>query len=98
MDNVDPGLRELFAWSVREGSTNILRHSRARCCTITISPDRLEMRNDSKGRRTDLAEVGAGTGLRGLGERAKAVGASVRTQKTDDGFVLVVSRTEKVPE
>lgn len=98
VDNVDPGLRELFAWSVREGSTNILRHSRARCCTITISPDRLEMRNDSKGRRTDLAEVGAGTGLRGLGERAKAVGASVRTQKTDDGFVLVVSRTEKVPE
>lgn len=90
VDEVDSELRELFAWSVREGSTNILRHSRARHCTITLEPDRLTIGNDASGRRTDLAEVGAGSGLRGLGERAKAVGASVRTEKTDDGFLLVV--------
>lgn len=94
VDNVAPDLRELFAWSVREGSTNVLRHARARRCSITLAPERLEMRNDSTGRATDLTEVGARTGLRGLSERAKAAGASVRTQKSDDGFVLVIARGE----
>ncbi|MDN5808062.1 MAG: histidine kinase [Brevibacterium sp.] len=94
VDNVEAQLRELFAWSVREGSTNVLRHSPARRCTITIDPDRLTIRNDSSGKRTDLAEVGAGSGLRGLSERAKAVGAVVTTEKTDDGFVLSVERQE----
>ncbi|MGO2038012.1 MAG: sensor histidine kinase [Brevibacterium sp.] len=95
VEAVDPELRELFAWSVREGSTNILRHARARHCTITVSTERLEMRNDSSGRRSGLAEVGAGSGLRGLSERARSVGASVRTRKTDDGFVLIVARGER---
>ena len=94
VDNADVKLRELFAWSVREGSTNVLRHSHARHCTITIEPDRLTIRNDSSGERTDLAEVGAGSGLRGLSERAKSVGAVVTTEKTDDGFVLTVERQE----
>lgn len=96
VDNVDADLRELFAWSVREGSTNVLRHSRAGRCTITLATDRLEMANDSTGRHTDLAEVGAGTGLRGLSERARTVGATVRTEKTDRGFLLVVARAADV--
>lgn len=94
VDSVDAQLRELFAWSVREGSTNVLRHSQARRCTITLEPERLTIRNDSSGERSDLAEVGAGSGLRGLSERAKAVGAVVTTEKTDDGFVLSVERQE----
>lgn len=94
VDNVDVKLRELFAWSVREGSTNVLRHSHARRCTMTLEPHRLTIRNDSSGRRTDLAEVGAGSGLRGLSERAKAVGALVTTEETDNGFVLIVKRQE----
>nr|WP_275902243.1 histidine kinase [Brevibacterium zhoupengii] len=92
VDNVDAGLRELFAWTVREGSTNIFRHARARHVSISLEPNRIEIRNDSVGHPTDLAEVGAGSGLRGLSERAKAVGARVRTEKTDEGFVLAVSR------
>ncbi|MGO2017119.1 MAG: sensor histidine kinase [Brevibacterium aurantiacum] len=94
VDNVDVKLRELFAWSVREGSTNVLRHSHARRCTISLEPNRLTIRNDSSGERTDLAEVGAGSGLRGLSERAKAVGALVTTEETDDGFVLIIERQE----
>ncbi|WP_166975051.1 sensor histidine kinase [Brevibacterium atlanticum] len=92
VDNVEAELRELFAWSVREGSTNVLRHARAGRCTITLDPTRFEMRNDSSGRTTNLGEVGAGTGLHGLRERARTVGAVVRTEKTDDGFVLTVAR------
>lgn len=92
VDGVEAELRELFAWSVREGSTNVLRHARARHCTITLGTTRFEMRNDSTGKATDLDEVGAGAGLQGLRERARAVGASVRTQKTDEEFVLTVAR------
>ncbi|MDN5876455.1 MAG: histidine kinase [Brevibacterium sp.] len=94
VDDVAADLRELFAWAVREGSTNILRHSHARHATITLGSERLTVRNDASGHRTGLAEVGAGTGLRGLGERAESVGAAVRTQNTDDGFVLIVERQD----
>jgi two-component system sensor histidine kinase DesK len=92
VDEVETELRELFAWSVREGSTNVLRHARAKHCTITLSPTRFEMRNDSTGKATSLDQVGAGSGLQGLRERARAVGASVCTLKTEDGFVLTVAR------
>ncbi|MFP3395523.1 sensor histidine kinase [Brevibacterium sp. H602] len=98
VDTVDPRLRELFAWSLREGSTNILRHARARRVTITLERERLTMSNDN-GRRDDpahpvtelnLGEVGAGSGLQGLRSRARALGGSLRTQQTDAGFELIV--------
>ena len=92
VDAVDGQLRELFAWSVREGSTNILRHARARRCVIVLDTDRLEIRNDGSGRGSDLAALGAGTGLRGLRERAEPVGASVRTERTEDRFALIITR------
>src|SRR5699024_8682462 len=78
--------------SVREGSTNILRHARARRCVISLDTDRLEIRNDGSGRGSDLAALGAGTGLRGLQERAESVGATVRTEKAEDRFGLIISR------
>ena len=92
VDAVDGQLRELFAWSVREGSTNILRHARARRCVISLDTDRLEIRNDGSGRGSDLAALGAGTGLRGLRERAESVGATVRTEKAEDRFGLIITR------
>lgn len=92
VDSVDADLRELFAWTVREASTNILRHARARHASISLEPKRIVIRNDSLGQHTDLAEMGAGSGLRGLAERAKSVGASLRTQKTDYDFVLTICR------
>jgi two-component system sensor histidine kinase DesK len=92
VDAVDGQLRELFAWSVREGSTNILRHARARRCVISLDTDRLEIRNDGSGRGSDLAALGAGTGLRGLQERAESVGATVRTEKVEDRFTLIITR------
>ena len=102
VDVVDPRLRELFAWSLREGSTNILRHARAQRATITIERHRLIISNDTAGRgdpthpatTLDLGEVGAGTGLRGLRERAAGVGARVRTRKSDAGFDLDVDGGE----
>lgn len=98
VDVVDPRLRELFAWSLREGSTNILRHARARRATFVLERNRLTISNDN-GRLGDpahpvtelnLGEVGAGSGLQGLRGRARALGGSLQTRQTDDRFELIV--------
>lgn len=98
VDVVDPRLRELFAWSLREGSTNILRHARARRAAIVLERNRLTISNDN-GLRDDpahavtdlnLGEAGAGSGLQGLRSRARGLGGSLRTQQTNDRFALIV--------
>ncbi|WP_124812533.1 sensor histidine kinase, partial [Micromonospora globispora] len=40
---------ELFGWTVREGVTNVVRHSGARRCVIRVEPDRVEVRDDGRG-------------------------------------------------
>ncbi|MFC7644602.1 sensor histidine kinase [Streptosporangium lutulentum] len=65
----------LLAWVVREGTTNVLRHSSATRCRIVVAlrdgTAVLEMTNDG------MTEAGGrgGTGLVGLSERLAATGA-----------------------
>ncbi|MER5418649.1 sensor histidine kinase [Streptosporangium roseum] len=70
-------LGTLLAWVVREGTTNVLRHSSATRCRITIALRGgvavLEMVNDGV---TGLDGRG-GTGLIGLSERVAAMGGAV---------------------
>ncbi|HET8615357.1 MAG TPA: histidine kinase [Actinomycetales bacterium] len=91
VDHVPGELRALFGWAVREGVTNVVRHSRARRCTVTVWADAVEVRDDGHGSDPE-AESGAGHGhgLVGLGERARAAGGRVLAQARDDGFVLRV--------
>jgi two-component system sensor histidine kinase DesK len=58
-----------LAWALREGVTNILRHSRAHQARITVArhQDRVEMELLDDGVGCDGCRVG--NGLRGLGER-----------------------------
>ena len=87
-EEVPSDLRELFAWTIREGVTNVIRHSAARHCEVVISPDRAEVRDDGIG-----ASAGApGSGLLGLRERAAALGATVVTRPLEPGFSLAVVR------
>ena len=89
---VPTAVRELFAWAVREGVTNVIRHSRARSCRVVIAPDRLEVVDDGPGPLVTtggLEEVG-GHGLLGLRERAAPLGGSVVTETLDPGFRLAV--------
>ena len=81
-------LRELFAWSVREGVTNVIRHSDARRCEIVLSETSVEIRDDGHGPCDELE----GSGLTGLRERAAAVGAVVTTRTLSPGFSLQVAR------
>jgi two-component system sensor histidine kinase DesK len=87
---LSPERRVLFGWAVREGVTNVLRHSGARHCRITVEPDRLEVLDDGTGRVVN----GTGQGLRGLTERAAAVGGEVAAAPAAaGGFRLTVSVT-----
>jgi two-component system, NarL family, sensor histidine kinase DesK len=87
-DDVPSELRELFAWTVREGVTNVIRHSGAKTCTVLLERRSLTVRDDGKGVDGDSV---AASGLRGLRERAAVAGAVVVTRSLDpDGFELSV--------
>ncbi|MDR7360856.1 sensor histidine kinase [Nocardioides marmoribigeumensis] len=88
VDDVVGDLRELFAWTIREGVTNVVRHSAARRCEIELTADRVVIRND--GVATTHRHADEGHGLRGLRERADAVGARLRAVRSGGEFILEV--------
>ncbi|HET8561781.1 MAG TPA: histidine kinase [Marmoricola sp.] len=86
-DDVPSDRRELFAWTVREGVTNVIRHSSAGRCCVRLAPTEVEVRDDGVGPTSGLA---GGHGLVGLRERAAALGARVVTEALQPGFSLRV--------
>jgi two-component system sensor histidine kinase DesK len=96
VEELDDSRSELLGWSIREGTTNILRHARARHVWIRAARDSghvtLELRNDGVS-----GETTAGTGLRGLAERAAAEEGRAVGQMVPGGeFVLAVSVPDRV--
>ncbi|RVX43171.1 two-component system sensor histidine kinase DesK [Nonomuraea polychroma] len=81
-----PESRTLLATVVREGATNVLKHSRAERCTITIEDGVLEMSND--GVSGPVGEH-APNGLGGLAERVRAAGGTLRAEPTREGRYLL---------
>jgi len=80
----------IFAWAVREATTNLLAHSDATSCRITTQRDGpsavLEILNDGAGRPS--SRLG---GLAGLAERARRLNGSVEAGRVGlDGFRLTV--------
>jgi two-component system sensor histidine kinase DesK len=63
-----------LAWAVREGSTNVIRHSDASRCAIRVEADdrQAAVVIEDDGRAASAA-AGNGSGLRGLRERAERV-------------------------
>jgi two-component system sensor histidine kinase DesK len=72
IDVVAPAHQELFAWVVREGLTNIVRHARASSCEIRLSAAEVEIVDDGIG-----GALAAGNGLSGLRERVAEAGGVV---------------------
>ncbi|GGL01721.1 two-component sensor histidine kinase [Sphaerisporangium melleum] len=70
-----PEADALLGWAVREGVTNLIRHSGARTCEIDLGVGDngtvLEIRDDGRG---GARYESAGQGLRGLRERVTATG------------------------
>jgi two-component system sensor histidine kinase DesK len=89
-ETLAPQIDELFAWALREGVTNVLRHSSATTCTIAITRRddgvRLEITNDGA-----MPASRGGSGLSGLAARASALGGSAMGELLgDDQFRLCV--------
>ena len=96
LPGLPPPVDNMLAWAVREGVTNVLRHSQASTCSITAGRwdgrARLEIVNDGV-----QAPSGEGTGLAGLTERATALSGSVTAGPVGDGrFRLLVEVPEEV--
>jgi two-component system sensor histidine kinase DesK len=89
-DDVPSDLRELFAWTVREGVTNVIRHSGASHCEVRLTETSAEVIDNGCAKPSPS---GHGSGLAGLRERAEAVGATVVTRELSPGFSLSVVRT-----
>lgn len=97
VDDVPDALREVFAWAVREGTTNVLRHAAATRVRITMTADSLTVDDDGAD-DPDPTGASAGNGLRGLAERARHAGARVETGRGPlGGFRLRVTTTPEPP-
>ncbi|MEU6716161.1 histidine kinase [Nonomuraea sp. NPDC046802] len=90
-DPVPERYAQALAWVVREGVTNLLRHSAATQVTIATADEDTEViltiANDGAG----PAEAGAdatGMGLRSMSERIRALGGSLTTRRDGDWFLL----------
>ena len=89
--SLPPSREAVLAWGVREATTNVIRHSEARHCAIRIAvagaEATLAVTDDGC---AEAAEPngngdGDGTGLRGLAERAAAVGGRIDAGPLRDG-------------
>jgi two-component system sensor histidine kinase DesK len=98
-----PEVDELFGWVVREGVTNVVRHSGARRCVVTWSRDggtaRLEVTDDGSGPPDPLpADDGDGNGLAGLRDRVAVASGRLVAGPAGDGFGLSVEVPVGVPQ
>jgi two-component system, NarL family, sensor histidine kinase DesK len=84
-EEVPAAHRELFAWAVREGVTNVVRHSGASWCGVRLSATCVEVRDDGRG----PGPAGGGSGLAGLRARAAAGGARLETGTSPEGGFLL---------
>jgi two-component system, NarL family, sensor histidine kinase DesK len=86
-----PDVQAALGWVVREGTTNIIRHSDATACTIELrildppgTARTVTLRMDNDRVRTMDAAAG-GTGLLGLGERLAGLGGTITTRYPRSG-------------
>lgn len=100
-----PDAEAVLAWCLREAVTNVIRHSGARNCFISLTRDggavALTVRDDGCGEILSPARAGlyaepqpdssAGAGLRGMSERLAAVGGHLQLNPGSEGFRLVAT-------
>jgi two-component system sensor histidine kinase DesK len=77
---------ELFGWVLREAVTNVVRHSAARHCAVTVTDTTVEVVDDGRGLPADAA---SGSGLSGLRERVRAAGGTMTLSSPEGGGLRV---------
>jgi two-component system, NarL family, sensor histidine kinase DesK len=83
------GQERVLALVLREAVTNVIRHAKAKHCSIVVSRSDdshvLEIKDDGCG-----CEIKEGMGMRGIRERVAAIGGTARWS-TDNGTRLTIS-------
>lgn len=103
---LDPATDALLGWVVREGATNIVRHSGGTHCSMLLTHDggevRLEILDDGPkpaAGASARASMGSGRGLRGLRERVDQAGGTMTSGwREGDGYALVVTVPDHLPD
>ena len=100
INTLPPALDTLLGWVVREGVTNLIKHSQAKECVIRARRSSnkiwLEIKNDGLAlpvvSNSSTISSRVGNGLRGLTERVVASGGELTTKnfEGEGGFELVV--------
>ncbi|GAA2859932.1 sensor histidine kinase [Paenarthrobacter ilicis] len=87
VEQVPVKYRELFGWVLREGVTNVVRHSGAGQCRVRLSASTVLVEDDGVG----PGQCDGGSGLSGIRERAATAGGTVSIGASDlGGFRLAV--------
>jgi two-component system sensor histidine kinase DesK len=87
--SIDKGREETLAFALREGATNVARHSRATQCRIVVAQNNgtATLAIEDNGKAQQIVE---GSGMRGMRERVEAYGGDV-SYELNDGFKLRVT-------
>lgn len=86
-----PEVAGLFGAAVREGVTNLLRHSEAQECLVSVRRTAVDVELVIANDQPHTPVGPAGLGMTGLVERAASVGARVHTHATTASFELRVA-------
>jgi two-component system sensor histidine kinase DesK len=96
--SLDPAIETVLAWTVREGATNVIRHSQAARCSVTITAGLVEagveVLDDGRGNGSAATAVNgqSGHGIEGLSERVEHLHGRLEAgSRPDGGFRLAVS-------
>jgi two-component system sensor histidine kinase DesK len=98
-DSVPAAAAAVFAPVAREAVTNMLRHSRARACSISVTADesKVELVVMNDGAAADMDERASvpsqlgGSGLSGMTERVRTAGGSFEWSVSCGNFVVTAS-------
>ena len=90
-DTLPGPVARAFAWTVREATTNVLRHADASHVRLAVhggaDGGRLEVTNDRPHPPSDAE----GSGLAGLTERLREVGGTLAVQRTDAAYTVIAT-------
>jgi two-component system sensor histidine kinase DesK len=91
--SLTPQTEGVLAWAVREGTTNVIRHSHSRNCWIRVGGgDRVAAVEILDDGTAAPEHSSGGSGLRGLRDRAAALAGAVESGvRTEGGFRLAVT-------
>ena len=96
VDSVDPDAREVLGYVAREAVTNVVRHSAATCCTITVGTHWIEVVDD--GHLPDGGAPRGGSGLPGLRQRVQEAGGELEAGPCPGGgFRVWASLPDRSP-